>query len=716
MAQRPQPTTRTESTENTGLLSGAPPPLVNRTTRPDASMASGSGNGTGTASGVVWSMFQLAHGVGETVRGTILGALDDIENRGEQKHHDIARAGRNEMFNAAKNLGLPTWGAGADASGPSQGGAAAAGYDASPDPPGYTPGSHHPPRPQSLLPPFTPPLAAAAASMATACHPPEGLLKLNDDLFLALTGYLDAEDLLAFLSTCHAIRSLASHPTLWLHAIHRLEHVRLHPVLSYEDPSTLATLPIQHLQSLVVRAVRILRNLSSESANPGPRLTFLGSFPSDGGGIGSPAPMFIPGTRFMLVQERNALVCWDVVEQRRAAHFPTAPNTRLFETPCVWLPGSTRTALFSGGITHFDAGINANLTIQTLLAIYVDFADIKNPWIYTLESPFVGKTTRTYATEHFLAPTLMGFSTETEIVWWDWARGEISTRSYPFPVDQHNEGITAGLLYDPTSNLLCGFAPAFHDMQRGDASIHLVPLAPVSTKPDSDPPLVPTTTQDWHALSTRFPNAPSLPEYRRLHSWTGSDSIPPVFVAGTHTTAKFGVFAVTHRSFFDTVGAPGQGETASERYFHFFTAAARNGRESDVDWSRAKSIPYLFPYEPGAAGVWHGVGSSGRYIAVNCPVDPSTTGLSGISASVRMGNNQTRKPLVGLLCLRPVLGMAGGAEMGESTAEMRRFEVDREPPRGTVAVDDILGLVTIRDMSGMVTVYSYSGDWGKGSH
>ncbi|KAF7317375.1 hypothetical protein HMN09_00473800 [Mycena chlorophos] len=358
-------------------------------------------------------------------------------------------------------------------------------------------------------------------------------------------------------------------------------------------------------------------------------------------------------------------------------------------------------------VSHLDLGFGANLTIQNLLAIYVDFADIKNPWIYTLKSPFVGKTTETYATKHFLVPTLMGFSTETEIVWWDLARGKFRRGHIRFPWT--------------STNLLCGFAPAFHDMQRGDASLHLVPLTPVSTKPDSEPRFATTTTQDCHHLSTRFPNAPSLPEYRRLHSWTGSDSIPPVLVAGTHTTAKFGVFAVTHRSFFDAVAAPGQGETASERYCHVFTvpqplAAARNGRESDVDWSRAESIPYLFPYEPGTAGIWLGVGSSGRYVAVNCSVDPNTASGSETSASARVGTNRTRKPLVGLLCLRSMPGMSGNAEIGDSRAEMRLFEVDREPPRGTVAVDDILGLITIRDMSGMVTVYSYSGDWGKGSH
>ncbi|KAF7300773.1 hypothetical protein MKEN_01302500 [Mycena kentingensis (nom. inval.)] len=47
----------------------------------------------GLANGVR-NVFKIVHGVGETVRGTILGALDNLDNRGEQKHHRIARGGR----------------------------------------------------------------------------------------------------------------------------------------------------------------------------------------------------------------------------------------------------------------------------------------------------------------------------------------------------------------------------------------------------------------------------------------------------------------------------------------------------------------------------------------------------------------------------------------------------------------------------------------------
>ncbi|KAK7040421.1 hypothetical protein R3P38DRAFT_419384 [Favolaschia claudopus] len=47
---------------------------------------------------------QLVQGVGETVRGTFLGAIDDVENKGEQKHHNVAREGRAQMDEVPQKL------------------------------------------------------------------------------------------------------------------------------------------------------------------------------------------------------------------------------------------------------------------------------------------------------------------------------------------------------------------------------------------------------------------------------------------------------------------------------------------------------------------------------------------------------------------------------------------------------------------------------------
>ncbi|KAJ7115135.1 hypothetical protein C8R43DRAFT_1242460 [Mycena crocata] len=112
--------------ENTKLLSPSPPPVVNQGTRP---MASTSTSGT-TAWGTLRTVVQLVHGVGETFRGTVLGAIDDLENNGERKHHEIARRGQAEMDEAYRQL----WGttAGSSSSAQVEPTAYTTGYDAAP--------------------------------------------------------------------------------------------------------------------------------------------------------------------------------------------------------------------------------------------------------------------------------------------------------------------------------------------------------------------------------------------------------------------------------------------------------------------------------------------------------------------------------------------------------------------------------------------------------
>ncbi|KAJ7878016.1 hypothetical protein B0H13DRAFT_1971636 [Mycena leptocephala] len=113
------------SNENTRLLSSSPAPRVNNATRPIASSSA-----EPSMMNTFRSVFQIMHGIGENVRGTLLGAIDDLENNGEQKHHEVARQGRAEMDEAFQKL----WGTGGsqrahDQITPS---ANATGYDAAP--------------------------------------------------------------------------------------------------------------------------------------------------------------------------------------------------------------------------------------------------------------------------------------------------------------------------------------------------------------------------------------------------------------------------------------------------------------------------------------------------------------------------------------------------------------------------------------------------------
>ncbi|KAF7367898.1 hypothetical protein MSAN_00854600 [Mycena sanguinolenta] len=111
------------ASENTRLLSNSPPP-VNHATRPGTTSESES-----TIMSTFRSVFQIMHGVGENVRGTVLGAVDDWENKGQQKHHEIARQGRAEIDGAFRKL----WGTSGSAP-PAQDSrdAPATGYDAAP--------------------------------------------------------------------------------------------------------------------------------------------------------------------------------------------------------------------------------------------------------------------------------------------------------------------------------------------------------------------------------------------------------------------------------------------------------------------------------------------------------------------------------------------------------------------------------------------------------
>ncbi|KAJ7681016.1 hypothetical protein DFH06DRAFT_1164835 [Mycena polygramma] len=85
----------TRSNENIRLLSSSPAPPMNY----DESSPTPGGVMT-----TVWNVAQLVHGLGETVRGTVLGAIDDWERKGEETHHQVARQGKAEIDKAYRKL------------------------------------------------------------------------------------------------------------------------------------------------------------------------------------------------------------------------------------------------------------------------------------------------------------------------------------------------------------------------------------------------------------------------------------------------------------------------------------------------------------------------------------------------------------------------------------------------------------------------------------
>ncbi|KAJ6608831.1 hypothetical protein B0H10DRAFT_1955056 [Mycena sp. CBHHK59/15] len=93
-------TQQTSSTENSKLLSPSPPSYYSYGSPPNSRRR--------------WwrdeqaPLIMYGKGAGDSVRGTILGAIDEMENRGETKHHEIARRGKAELDEAYARL----WGTG----------------------------------------------------------------------------------------------------------------------------------------------------------------------------------------------------------------------------------------------------------------------------------------------------------------------------------------------------------------------------------------------------------------------------------------------------------------------------------------------------------------------------------------------------------------------------------------------------------------------------
>ncbi|KAJ7064573.1 hypothetical protein C8F01DRAFT_1366879 [Mycena amicta] len=482
------------------------------------------------------------------------------------------------------------------------------------------------------------------------------------------------------LSTCRVFRDLESQPTLWLAAIDRLETVRLHPVTYFLPDGNVAALPLRKLQALVKRAARILRNLNS----PRPVLSPIGTFT-----LGAfAATKFIPGTGLLLTSVGGVVSCWDVVAQRCVAWVEMS-DLSVLPAPCVSV-GTT--VLFSGGFSRQD-----DLVIRNLAAIYIDVEDIEHVHIDVVVSPLIGKAPRTFWPEHFLTTQLMGYSTDSEIVVWDFATNSLRPQPYVFPRDGGGQGSTCGIIHHPPSKLLYGFAPGYHQIQ-DDAAIH---SAPIQQQPRVQVSAIPPHPPSTQPLPIRFPTAQSQAELWAKSTFSGSGSVLPILL---NTYDKYGVFAVTYRSFYHgTLSA-----RYKEHYLHFFTTRRFQDTAPGLGLEWGESVPYQFPR---FVKQKFGVGFSGRYIFVDwSPQDVVPPAQS------QAEYHRT----VGLVCLCG----DSGSDSSSAYTQLRRFhDPDGRPApttgptwslRSSIAVDDILGLVAIRDAKGVVSVYSYSGDWGKG--
>lgn len=58
----------------------------------------------GTFGGRVWGLWEVIHGLGESIRGTTMGAVDTMTHCDSSKHDTIASQGRAEMQRGLSNL------------------------------------------------------------------------------------------------------------------------------------------------------------------------------------------------------------------------------------------------------------------------------------------------------------------------------------------------------------------------------------------------------------------------------------------------------------------------------------------------------------------------------------------------------------------------------------------------------------------------------------
>ncbi|KAF7327048.1 hypothetical protein MKEN_00280000 [Mycena kentingensis (nom. inval.)] len=523
------------------------------------------------------------------------------------------------------------------------------------------------------------------------------VVDLPPDILLVLCSHLDIQDLVNFLLTCRPLRRLSEERTLWTSAVHRVEDIQHHPIAAFLG-NDLTAVPTHKLKDRVRRAARILRNLAA----PRPILHHVG-----GCVVGDLRPQFvIPGTKLLVLAKRGVVACWDVIARRCVSQieidqltlmtFSGAPRVEIGSTALL---AGTITAQFIP--TQAQNGL-VDREIKHLVAIFIDTANAAR--ISTVLSPPVNRTARRWHCESFVTPELMGFGTETELVFWSMQANEpVRYRPYPF-LAVNTQNITgnqsAGLIYDASQRTLYGLSPGYHS--RGDAAIYRVPFTPSS---DDHIPSA-SAVFDEIPIPVRFPRFQSQTALMAGSNFNGSGSTAPVFLTPA-TFRRFGVFAVTMRTFHSSgisVLVP-----ESEEYLHFSTSDSAGG----ADPARIEDSHTVYFQAPPGTSMYNAIGHSGRYAFIMC--SPRHRDRE------QQRESQAAHPIVGLVCLRTP---PPDVHESEPYTQFSRFDVQSEldflgrKPHSPMLLDDVLGLVVVTaplnpntGQEGRVDVYSYSGHW-----
>ncbi|KAJ7059755.1 hypothetical protein C8F01DRAFT_1145547 [Mycena amicta] len=494
----------------------------------------------------------------------------------------------------------------------------------------------------------------------------KALVDLPQDIILTLARSLDIEGLVSLLSTCRKMRQLEGEAALWIHAILRIQTIQLHPVIPFATTvDDLATVPLPRLRECALRANRILRNLKA----PNPKLIRFRTYNLNGSEIAEAiVRFFIPGTPLLVLGSRGVFAIWNVLKQAPALRCEMEGLTLANELAVPRAPGVGMTCTLVAGVVS-DGGV------WKLVAFHVHTKDLDHPTVSRIVSNAIAlkPDQLPYQQRFFLTPELVGYCTESSIVYWNIEENapvHIMPNAFTLGAGASDRNRVSGLRYDPQTHLLYAFVSPGRVRSHEEAAVYWFPL-PLQSSTSS-------TIATLHSLTPyRFPGAAVFGALPSSNFIAGSARLVLV-------DPQYNVFAVTRQSFYESLTDPG---TRSCSYLHFLTTRPEDPDMQDSDGAPKEFEPSICFELPESTTANVAVGHSGRYVFVECrPRNQNTT------------ENQN----VGMVCLHPP---AIGAD---ARAELRRFVIDEdvEFPQGNIAIDDVSGLVAVHS-GNSVSIFSY---------
>ncbi|KAJ7688555.1 hypothetical protein B0H17DRAFT_1135527 [Mycena rosella] len=408
------------------------------------------------------------------------------------------------------------------------------------------------------------------------------LTQVPQDVLLELAKELDVADLFSFLSTCHVIRELRSHRTLWLDALVQIRDVQRQP-LPY-SPEAINSSSLLELESIARRANRLINNFKTDNPHP-VRLQNLS--------IGlNEIILCVPGTTLCISHFTGTVNCWDIVTSQCVAQL-RVPELQVQTGPCMEIPGKVL----------IGASIGPWRNPRNLVAISIDFHDRARISFSQVISPTMNNTPHD-GTRPFIDARVLGFCTSSTMISWRMdANAVVETKTHNIPI---RKPLGASCLSVEDSLYIfprISFA--------SDAAIAALPLPSTSGKPHAVHLALNTTTQ-----TIPFPAGYSPTELQGQGFPLYSPGSPHLF------PPHYGIFAVTPRMMTLT---PHQGQQRHISFIHFWPARVTDHGHLEF----GESCFYQHTHRIVAIAV----GISGRYVLFWVKDEESYLGLVHFSAT-----------------------------------------------------------------------------------